>query len=336
MREDINITEVARKAGVSIATVSRVFNNNGPVKESTRKKIEQVIKETGYRPNILARELAEKKTHLIGVITHSILGEGLPNSIKGITHVIEEKGYNLLIGNTDGQIEKEQKHFEIFQSKRVEGVLFMTRHFTQEHRDVIEALPFPVVVLLQPTEDEKISYVAFDEYRFAQEATRYLLDKGHEDFVFIGGPETSANSLRREQGFKNALTSAGYSLDKERIIHEDYSIEAGYEATKRLVKEGVPFTAMIIANDGMAIGAINALQDSGYSIPRDVSIIGLDDTALAKASRPSLTAIHYSYQDLGKEGANLLLDKIESGNVDFSYKVLPYELKKRGSTEERY
>ncbi|WP_332692818.1 LacI family DNA-binding transcriptional regulator [Halalkalibacter lacteus] len=331
MKKDINIKEVARKAGVSIATVSRVFNNSGTVKESTRKKIEAVIEETGYYPNVLARELAEKKTHLIGLIVHNMTGEGIPRTINGVNEVLEENQYNLLIACTNGNIESEMKHFEIFRSKRVEGILFATREFKEEHRDLIKKLPIPVVVLLQRTDQEQISYVAFDNYTFAKEATNKLISLGHKKIAFIGGPVTSVNANERQQGFMDALKENQLKVDNDLNRNGDFTIENGYCQMQEILSFNRDITAVIAVNDGMAIGAINCLQDHDIVVPEKVSVLGLDDTVLAKASRLKLSGVRYSYTDLGKKGAELILQQVESTEPFFEERLIPYTIYLRES-----
>lgn len=331
MRKDINITEVAKKAGVSIATVSRVINNTGKVKSSTREKIEKIIDETGYRPNILARELAEKRTRLIGIITHSITGEGIPNSIYGISEELESRNFNIMIACTNGNFENEVKNFHIFQSKRVEGILFFTRNFRKEHEEMINRLPFPVIVLLQNTADKKIPYVAFDNFNFAKEATEKLIELGHRNFAFIGGPQDSINSKERYAGFVDALSANSFEINDELLCYGDFSIESGYEITEKLITKNRDLTAIVAVNDGMAIGAINCLVENDYSVPEDFSVIGLDETTLAKASRPKLSGVFYSYRDLGKTGATMLLRKIEEQTFDYEKHIIPYEIRLRES-----
>lgn len=329
MRKDINITEVAKQAGVSIATVSRVINSPDKVKESTRRKIESIIEETGYRPNILARELAEKSTKLIGIITHSITGEGIPNSIYGISRELESQDFNIMIACTNGDLESERKNFYMFQSKRVEGVLFFTRHFKEEHQEMINRLPFPVVVLLQNTEKAGVPFVSFDNYHFANEATKKIINLGHEQIAFISGPTDSNNSREREAGFIEAMQAK--SLNHHRIFHGDYSIGSGYQITKAMINEATNMTAIIAVNDGMAIGAINCLKDHGYQVPADISVLGLDETTLADASRPKLSGVYYSYQALGTEGAKLLMKQIKHHTFEFEKHIIPYEIRLRDS-----
>lgn len=331
MKKDINISEVAKKAGVSIATVSRVFNNSGPVKESTRKLIESIIEETGYLPNILARELAEKKTNLVGMIVHNLTGEGMARTIQGVSDILEEHAFNLLMTCSNGNFESEKKHFELLRLKRVDGILFATRNFTKEHKEIIEKLPIPVVVLLQDTEKEQIPCVTFANYSMAKEAAENLLKLGHRTFAYIGGPEHSANANERKHGVMDALKDADIDINSIPASTGNYHIESGYEEMEDIIKSGKKFSAVIAVNDGMAIGAMNCLMDHGFSIPEDVSVLGLDDTVLAKASRLKLSGVQYSYTKLGDEGAALLLKQIQSETSFFEKKVIPYKVNLRQS-----
>ncbi|MDV2684082.1 LacI family DNA-binding transcriptional regulator [Alkalihalophilus lindianensis] len=335
MQKDINISEVAKKAGVSIATVSRVFNNSGRVKESTRKKIQAIIEETGYRPNVLARELAEKKTHLIGMIVHSLTGEGLPRAINGVNQVLDENGYNLLIACSEGSFANEKKHFELFRLKRVDGIIFATRQFKPEHAEWIKKLPIPVVVLLQDTQEQEIPFVAFDNKRFAKEATKTLLEQGHQAVAYLGGPENSVNSAERKSGVEEALGEVGLQLDRELIGQGNYLIESGYNEMEKIIQKGKRFDSVIAVNDGMAIGALNCLQDHGFNIPNDVSVLGLDDTVLTQASRLKLSGVHYSYTDLGRQGADMLLRQIGQEEISFEKIMIPFEVKLRETVKNK-
>ncbi len=334
VKKEINITEVAKKAGVSIATVSRVFNNQGPVKESTRKKIQHIIEETGYSPNILARELAEQKTHLIGIIVHDLTGEGIPRIINGVNEVLGAKGYNLLIACTNGSLENELKQFEIFRSKRVEGILFATRVFQPEHIEIIKKLPIPVVSLLQNTERDEVPFVAFDNYNFAFEGTKRLIELGHTTIGFIGGPKHSINGEERFKGYIDAHKKAGIQYHSEITVNGNYHIEDGYHKMELIYAKNNQLTAVVAANDGMAIGALNYLQDQKVVVPDEVSVLALDDTVLAKASRLKLSGVHYSYTDLGQKGAGIMMKMIENAQFDYEKCIIPYEICMRESVAE--
>jgi len=335
MKRDISIVEVAKKAGVSIATVSRVFNNSGPVKESTRKKIEQIIEDTGYYPNMLARELADKKTSLIGMIVHDMTGEGMPRTINGVNDILESSDYNLLIACTNGNLENEKRQFEIFKSKRVEGVIFATARFTKEHAEVIQKYSIPVVSLLQDTEMFKIPFVAFNNYDLGKEATKKLIEMGHTKIGFIGGPLQSANAEERYKGYADSLQEAGIQLDNDLVINGNFHIEDGYNKMKSLMERSKNITAVITVNDGVGIGAINCILDMGYKVPEEISVLALDETVLAKASRLKLSGIHYSYTELGKAGAQMILRMIENNRLEFEKYVVPYEINMRESTSDR-
>ncbi|TDL31271.1 LacI family transcriptional regulator [Jeotgalibacillus sp. S-D1] len=335
MRKDINISEVAKKAGVSIATVSRVFNNSGPVKESTRKAIQKIIEETGYLPNVLARELAEKRTNLVGMIVHNLSGEGMSRAIEGVNRVLDSNSYSLLMTCSNGSLESERKHFELLRLKRVDGIIFATRSFKEEHKDMIEKLPVPVVVMLQNTENAGVPFVAFANTAFAKGATQKLIELGHREVAFLGGPEDSVNANERKRGFIEALEDAGIAVEEDFICHGNYHIESGYEQMKTILKRKKIFTAVVAVNDGMAIGALNCLQDHDVKVPEEVSVLGLDDTVLAKASRLKLSGVHYSYNDLGFEAAQMLLKQMQSEVYDFEKKVLPYEIHLRESVQAR-
>ncbi|MBM7839256.1 DNA-binding LacI/PurR family transcriptional regulator [Alkalihalobacillus xiaoxiensis] len=325
-REEINIKEVAKRAGVSMATVSRVFNNSSYVSEATRKKVEAVIHETNYRPNILARELIHKKTALIGLIVYDLVGEGIPRMVNGISETLEVNGYQLLIATSKGSKEREQNHFNTFLSKRVDAILFSTRSFTNEHAAFIQRLPVPVVVLLQDTKSEPISCVTFDNAGLSYQATKALLKLGHQSVALLGGPANSLTAAERKNGVIQALTDSNLSFQDDLAVATNYHIESGYRETLDLFKKNKPFTAIITVNDGLALGSMKALAELNYRVPEDISILSLDNTVLADASRLRLAGVSFSYEDLGKEGAAIVLSHLKNEDNSTQKLKMPYLL----------
>lgn len=330
----INIKEIAKRADVSIATVSRVFNNSGYVKPETREKIEKIIEETGYRPNILARELANKKTNLIGILAHSITGEGIPLSIEGISRCFSEMGYSLMIACTKGIFEEEERYFNIFHQKQVEGIILFTNQLKKEHDEMIKKLPFPVVVVLQDVSDKNLPCVIFDDFNFAYKAAEELIHSGHKDIAYIGGPTQSDNAKRRKNGFVSAMLDHNLEINSSLILEGDFSLQSGYEKMQQIFDLDQKVSSVLVANDGMAIGVINCIFDNGFTVPDDISVMGMDDTALATAARPNLSTIHYSYSDLGEEAGSLLLDLINKKKIRFNKIVIPFQLKKRNTVKK--
>ncbi|WP_170289373.1 LacI family DNA-binding transcriptional regulator [Metabacillus lacus] len=323
---DLNMKEIAKLAGVSTATVSRVLNHSGKVKESTRKKIEELIEQTGYRPNVLARELAEKKTNLIGLIVHAMTGEGIPKAVNGLNEQLSENGYSLLIAGSNGIFENEMKQIELFRQKRVEGMVFATRQFTEEHEKIMKKLPFPVVILMQDTDSAGISNAGFDNFQLAKEAASSLLSLGHRRFAYIGGPESSDSAVLRENGVKAALKEYGVYLRPALQKRGSYHIGDGYTLMKQILNEQEKPTAVLAGNDGMAVGAVNCLLQHGYRVPEDVSVMGLDDTDLAQASIIPLSGVQYSYTALGREAANMMIQGIEAGELLYEKRILPHNI----------
>lgn len=325
-REEINIKEVAKRAGVSMATVSRVFNNSAYVSEATRKKVETIIHETNYRPNILARELIHKKTALIGLIVYDLVGEGIPRMVNGISETLEANGYQLLIATSKGSKEREDNHFNTFLSKRVDAILFSTRSFTSEHAAFIQSLPIPVVVLLQDTQNEAVSCVSFDNFGLSYQATKALLRQGHQSVALLGGPTNSLTAAERKKGVIQALTDSELPFHEDLYRATDYHIDTGYRETLQLMKTEKPFTAIITVNDGLALGCMNALADLKYGVPEDISILSLDNTVLADAARLRLAGISFSYEDLGREGASIVLTHLKNQDSSTQKLKMPYLL----------
>lgn len=334
----LNIKEVARRAGVSIATVSRVINNTTPVSPEVRKRVEDIIDETGYRPNSLAKELQNNKTNTIGVmISVEVLDvTSLGNTINAITDVLKGKGYSIMLANSRFNTKEELDYFKIFQEKRVDGILYFAVSFTEEHYNLLKKYPVPIVMIGQENEYLDFPCVLHDNYYAAKHATEYLIKMGHERIGYIGLPEyDAAAGKERRKGFEVAMKLNGKSINPQYLSEGNFSIESGYEGMKTILDQSeVMPTAIFAATDFMALGAMHYLSEMGYSVPNDISIVGFDDVDVAAFLNPPLTTIHSDNDAVGRQAALLLLQILENEGPVIKKFVANYELKLRKSVKK--
>lgn len=333
----MNIKEVARRAGVSIATVSRVINHTTPVSDDVRKRVEDIINETGYRPNSLAKELQNNKTNTIGVIMSvGVLAiTSLGNTINAITDELKDKGYSIMLANSRFDSKDELDFFKVFQEKRVDGILYFAVNFTEEHYLLLKKYPVPIVMIGQENEYLDFPCVLHDNYHAAKHITEYLIQMGHERIGYIGLPDyDAAAGKERRKGFEAALRFNRIEVLPQYLSEGDFSIESGYNSMKSIFENNmIKPTAVFAATDFMALGALHYLTEMGYKVPDDFSIVGFDDVDVAAYLNPPLTTIRSDNVAVGRQAAKLLLQILEKGEPEIKKFTANYDLKIRNSVK---
>ncbi|MFC7441250.1 catabolite control protein A [Laceyella putida] len=333
-KETITIYDVAREAGVSMATVSRVVNGNPNVKPVTRKKVLDVIRQLGYRPNAVARGLASKKTTTVGVVIPDISNTFYAELTRGIEDIATMYHYNIILSNSDLKKEKEIQLIEALLEKQVDGLLFLGGELTDTHREIFAASTVPVVLAATRDEKKELPYVTIDQIQAAKEATTILIHEGHDQIALIGGPLTdSVNGYPRYIGYKEALEENDLSLDESLVRLGDYRYRSGYEAMKNLLENKPELSAAFVASDEMAVGAIHAVQDQGRRVPEDVSIIGFENIPLASQVRPLLSTVSVPMYDIGAVAMRLLTKYMNDEHVESGQVYLQYSMELRNSTK---
>ncbi|WP_019636088.1 catabolite control protein A [Paenibacillus fonticola] len=321
----VTIYDVAREAGVSMATVSRVVNNNPNVKPQTRKKVYEAIERLGYRPNAVARGLASKKTTTVGVVIPDISNSIFAEIARGIEDIANMYHYNIILCNADKKKEKEIRVINTLLEKQVDGLLFMGGAVTEEH---IQAFQTSVPVVLCATSDEhgNIPSVDIDHEAAAFDAVSTLIRHGHREIAMISGTlQDPANGYARFQGYKRALETAGIEYQEDLVRIGNYRYESGVEAMKYFLGLKKRPTAIFAATDEMAIGAIHSIQDEGLKVPEDFSIISVDNIRMASMVRPQLTTVAQPMYDLGAVAMRLLTKLMKKETVESSKVILPHE-----------
>ncbi len=332
----VTIKEVAEKAGVSIATVSRVINNSDQVSELVRERVLEVITELEFRPNPVARSLVMKKSRLIGVVVPDMSSYFLGEIMNGIEEITRTYQYDIIVCNTRGSHELESRYLDLFYAKQVEGIIFMSWKLENTVVEHITKMDIPVVMVNRNTSKLTIPSVSIDNYKAAYELTHYLLEKGHQKIALIRNSiDVDAFGLEQYKGYKQALMEYGIEVNKNYVRYGDFSIENSYQIVKNFITENDVPTAIFATSDVMAIGAINALKDNDFHVPKDVSVVGFNDIRFASIYRPKLTVIHQPLFNIGTVAVKMIIDRINGVKSGDNIVILPHNLIERESSAEK-
>lgn len=331
----VTIKEVAKRANVSIATVSAVINRNKFVSEELKERVEKAIEELGYRPNRIARSLKKKETKLIGVAVTEVTNPFYPKLLKGVEDAAIDNDYNVLLCTTGDDPEKE---FELLQSmadQGVDGIILGT--VDQENSKSIQFLnqeKIPHVLINRAPVHYNGSVARINNSLVGEIAALHLTRLGHEKIAFVGG--NRLNSTEREKSFIDTLASKGVFLPPEWIIQTEYNSESAYKSVQSLFgKKDMP-TAVFTASDVMAFGVIKAFQDAGCQVPDDVSVIGSDNIPFSEDFRVPLTTIDAKAFEIGRYGCELLIQMLtEKQKPEHKKMLLEPSLVERESCKQR-
>lgn len=330
----VTIYDVAREAGVSMATVSRVVNNNPNVKPQTRKKVYEAIERLGYRPNAVARGLASKKTTTVGVVIPDIANALYAEVARGIEDIANMYHYNIILCNSDKRKDKEIRVINTLLEKQVDGLLFMGGAVTDEHVQAFQTSNVPIVLCATTDEKGVIPSVDIDHEAAAFDAVNRLISEGHRSIAMISGTlQDPANGFARFQGYKRALEQAGIAYREDYVRIGNYRYESGIDATTYFLGLSDRPTAIFAATDEMAIGAIHCIQDTGLSVPDDVSVISVDNSRISSMVRPLLTTVAQPMYDIGAVSMRLLTKLMKKETVENAQVTLPHELIVRRSVK---
>lgn len=341
----VTVYDIAREAGVSVATVSRVLNNTAPVKKTTRERIVELINKYQFQPNALARSLSKKETGMIGVILPDITNPFFPEVLAGLEQEARSKGYTFFLcdtvstnGDSQEQYERESQYLNILLEKQVDGIVMIGGRInlarpTKEHvSEVIEVSKrVPTVLINGSLPGHAMHRVYADEREGAELATQHLIDLGHKDIAFAGGFRGMSNTLARIQGFVRTMEQAGLGVRKEWLLDGGFSVESGKRFMNELLQMRNRPTAIFCANDLVAIGVMKAAYRAGLRVPQDLSLVGFDDIPYASNSIPELTTVSLKCYEAGKNAAEMLHLMITKSKVGKNTRVRP-ELVVREST----
>jgi LacI family transcriptional regulator len=309
------IREVSRLAGVSISTVSRVLNNTVPVAEDTRARVMSAVSKLGYTPNTFARGLVTNRSGGIGVVVSEISSPFYSSIVSGIEKVIEASGVHLVVssGHVDGDLEHNAVTF--LKERRCDALILHLEITTDEQLQSWSQQGVPLVVVGRHIPELADVCVYLDNELGGYVATQHLLEQGHRHIAHISGPLSMKDGRDRLAGYQRALHEAGLKLDERFIVNSDFIESGGQQAMQVLLERNLPVTAVFIANDQMAAGALKTLREHNLNVPQDISLVGYDDVLIARYLHPSLTTVHQPLAEMGKAAATIALARLHGQGV---------------------
>lgn len=310
----MNIAEIAKLAGVSSAAVSRYFNH-GYISEEKKESIRKVVEQTGYRPSMQAQTLRTKKTRLIGVILPRIDSASISSMIAGILSVYNVSGYHLLLTDTQNDPAKELESLSIFNEKQVDGVILIATVFTAAHRKLLKNMSVPVVLIGQSLPGSNC--VCHDDYHATYELTEMFLNKGRKRLGFISVfHQDQAAGAERFRGYCDAVKHKGAAdLAENYVVSDGFTLDSGFQAARNLLERRGMVDGIICATDTLAVGALQYLKSREILVPDQVWLAGHGDSSLSGVTTPTVTTVHYSYEECGMLAGQMLMELLEKGKM---------------------
>lgn len=327
----VTIKEVAIKAGVSTATVSRVLSGVNPVREGARQKVLKAIKNLDYTPNRLAQGLRAGRQKVIGVIIPDLQNPFFTSLVRGVEATLYREGYALLLGHSDGLAAREQTHLAVLRGEGVAGLIIIPCNEADADYNALALWQIPAVAVDRVPNGWNVDLVCTNNRESAKEAVNHLLSHGYKDIGFINGPRGLNVTAERMAGYQDALQASGIRLQDSMIIHSDFRQAGGMEAMAYFLDQPQPPRAMLVANNLMTLGALQVIHERKIRIPDDLALISFDDMPWAVSLHPPLTALAQPAEELGRTSAELLLERIKDPQRPPRHIVVPSRLVVRAS-----
>jgi DNA-binding LacI/PurR family transcriptional regulator len=304
---------VARLAGVSRQTVSRVLHESAQVAADTRARVLEVISELDYQPDPVARSLVRRRTYILGILISGFTGYTRDRILAGAEEEARERGFNLFIFGAESGPVGEPVHCSLIHAQRYEGLFILYRGARSDTLRIFDDIParVPIATIGYAFDRPGVMLVKTDDHGGARLAAQHLLSLGHRRIVHIAGPAERIDVAERIDGYRAALRDSGIEPRPDWVLHGDWSPERSYELTLGLFRRGADFTAVTAQSDLMALGAIRAIKDSGRHVPGDVAVVGYDDIDIGRFVDPPLTTIHQPIYEMGRTGIRVLVERIE-------------------------
>lgn len=331
----MQIKDIARLAGVSPSTVSRVLNNSGYVSEEIRTKVQKVVNETGYRPNQIAKSLKDKSTRSIGIIIPQIASETMAKLVEAAYQVCNRRGYRVLMENTQLDSQREIECLKSLYHQQVEGILLMSVGLSPEHKQVIDSLNIPVIVTGQKMEG--LCCYTHDNRSAAKSLVSSMIASGKKRTALLNVDIQEDDSIRvqRELGYRDALSEHNIEYDPKLVAYGKFTIASGEEMMEKIWSSNTEKPDSVFAvTDKIAIGAMRFLKRENIDIPLKCSVAGVGNNKLSEFVEPALTTIEYHYFELGTAATDLLIDSIESNKKAEGIHLMKYDIIERRSTNE--
>lgn len=324
----MTINEIAELAGVSRATVSR-YLNKGYVSEEKKEKIRKVVEATGYHPSASAQTLRSRKTRMIGTIIPKIASDPIGHMVSGVSEVLQENGYKLLLTDTLNDPQEELRYLEFFDQNQVDGVILFGTVMTPKHYELIRKLSVPVVVIGQHA--QSVPCVYQNDYQSMYEMSMEML-KSAGKIAYIGAPDADvATGITRKKAFGDAMITSGFQLKDAVWKQGDFSINSGYCLMKEVLREMPDVDTVICATDAMASGAMLYCREQGISMPEQIQFAGTGNENLGIVIQPPLTTVRFEYREAGLEAGKLLVKLLRKENPEVTGICMPFHLEYRQS-----
>ncbi|TDL35338.1 LacI family transcriptional regulator [Jeotgalibacillus sp. S-D1] len=338
----VTIKDVAKFANVAPSTVSRVIANNPRISDKTKEKVRAAMEELGYHPNFIARSLANQSTQVLGLVTPGssdvfFQNPFFPTVLRGLSEGAHEKQYALQLVTGKDEEAIYNGVVQMVQGGRVDGVVLLYSKVEDRILMYLRERKFPFVMIGKPFKFvDEITHVDNDNFQATKDATDYLLSLGHERVAFIGGDVNLVVTVERLLGYENALEKAGIPYRDDYVLHESFLLEGGQDAVCELME--LPLserpTALVVADDLMALGVLNTLNKVGISVPDDLSILSFNNVLISEMSRPPLSSVDIKIFDLGYQASRSLIKRIENPDEPYQRIIVSHEIVKRSSTEQ--
>ena len=331
----ITIKDVAKKANVSIATVSRVLNNKTGYSEKTKLKVKKAIEELSYESNAIARSLKNKKTNTIGVLVPNVSSMLSNEILSGIEEFAHTNDYSVLTSYTYSDPKKVIKSLKTFNEQRVDGLIFVSDFFLPEYYEYIRERNIPIVLTAAESADYPVSFVKVDDFKASYDAVSYLISKGHKNIGMISAnPEMHPTDAGKSRlgGYKKALRDANIIPENHRIVFcDDFTFPIGKKKLKELINSAPDITAVFASSDDLAVGALNMAYELGIQVPEEISIIGYDNILITEMVWPPLDTVSQPLKTMGYESTKELIKKIEDPKRKVNHQYIDHEIIERKS-----
>ncbi|MGG1574792.1 LacI family DNA-binding transcriptional regulator [Fictibacillus sp. NRS-1165] len=330
MEMSYTIKDVAKKANVSVATVSRILNNLPGYSEKTKEKVLQVITEMGYQPNAIARGLINKKTKTLGVLLPAVSDTFASVVLSGIEDMAHDLDYSVMVCNTAKDGIRTMKYLQALREKQVDGIIFISEFFKEEYYNAITAMKLPIV-LVSTKSAYDIPFIKVDDEKAVFDGVTYLLERGHRSIGMIAGTKgDTIATIPRIEGYKKALNKQGIAFETKKVVYGDFGFESGIEAAEELLYHNKDVTAIFCSSDEMAAGALSYLYRMSIRVPDEISLVGYDNTKVAEMAIPPLTTVGQPLYEMGKNSVRMLLER-EDGQPKSMF--MPHKIAERESVK---
>jgi len=315
------IYQVAERAGVSLSTVSRVLNGKASVNKVLKERVEKAVKELNYRPNSVARSLANNRTDSVGVLVPELNAPFFGDLMQAVESTLRAADKHVIISVGRNCLETEKDAVEFLISRNCDALIMHAEALSDEYLLELNQSKLPVALVNRQVEGLPEACTSLDNEKGGYLATRHLLELGHKDIAYISGPTDKCDASLRLEGHRRALSEAGLPINPQLIFNGDYSEEDGKIGLLELMARDVPFTALVCANDWMASGAISCARDLGMSLPHDLSVVGFDDVVFAHHVFPRLTTVSNPIAEMAEMSAKYILNKVygQANNVQLYF-----------------